>query len=123
MSWPDLAEQAWLVPPAGSEARAWFDQQLHRRGIAPPATLLALRDISLPLGLSADLGACRLLARSLLGSGEGQRYRRLAVAGTEEGFDRVVGLIWRGKGYLSPTAEWLMRLVDAAAGLIVGEQA
>ncbi|MBL6458240.1 LysR family transcriptional regulator [Belnapia sp. T6] len=123
VSWPELAEQAWLVPPTGSEARAWFDQQFYDRGIALPRTLLALRDISLSLDLSAELGACRLLARSLLGNAEGRRYRRLALEESEEGFDRVVGLIWRGKGYLSPTAERLMRQVEVVARHMEGVRA
>lgn len=115
VAWVELAGQAWLVPQPGSEARDWFDRQFHSRGIAPPKTVLAVRDLSLPLELSLELGAFRLLARSLLGSEEGQGYRAVAMAEAADGFERQVGLIRRGKAYLSPTVERLMRQIEAAA--------
>jgi len=114
--WTELSEQTWLVPASGSEARGWFDHQFRSRGLPIPKVLLALRDHPFPEQLGIELGALALLGRSRLDQAEaGGAYREIAMASEEDVFDRAAGLVWRAKGYLSPTAQRLMSHVDAAA--------
>ena len=122
VTWPELAEQAWLVPASGSAVRGWFDHQFRSRGLPFPKAVLALRDYYLSMELSTEIGALRLLARSVLDHPEAAKaYRPLAMA-EDDAFDRTVGLVWRAKSYLSPTAERLMSQVEAAAHQLVRKE-
>jgi DNA-binding transcriptional LysR family regulator len=116
VAWAELSGQTWLVPAGGSEARGWFDHQFRSRGLAMPKAMLALRDHPFPLQLGIELGALALLGRCRLDQAEaGRAYREVAMASEDDVFDRAAGLVWRAKGYLSPTAQRLMRQVEAAA--------
>lgn len=124
VTWPDLADQTWLVPATGSEVRGWFDHQFRSRDLPMPKAMLASRDYYLSLEFSSELDALRLLARSALAHEEaGQGYRPLAMASEDDVFDRTVGLVWRAKGYLSPTAQRLMRGVEAATQQLIVKEA
>lgn len=123
VTWSNLADQTWLVPATGSEVRGWFDHQFRSRGLPMPKAMLASRDYYLSSELSTELDALRLLARSVLDHGEaGRGYRPLAMASEEDVFDRTVGLVWRAKGYLSPTAQRLMVRVEAAARQLIAKE-
>ncbi|MBR0652020.1 LysR family transcriptional regulator [Roseomonas terrae] len=121
VSWPDLATQTWLVPATGTEARGWLEHQFGSRGLMFPSAMVALRDHPFPLRLGVTFNALALLERSRLGPSElGHAYREVAMTSSDDLFDRSAGLVWRAKGYLSPTALRLMKQIESAARVIAG---
>ena len=115
VSWRTLAAEPWIVANVGTMTRAWFEQQFHERGLAPPARMVGLRGYPMAYELGIAISALKLVPAST------PRYARdfLDYAQirlpSDWKSDRSVGVLARSGGYLSPAARNLRDGVERAA--------
>lgn len=64
LCWADLHSCAWVLPPPGTSARARFDANLARHGMAPPRDLVETGSFLSLFSLVRDWGALAILAES-----------------------------------------------------------
>lgn len=115
VDWTKLANEHWIVANVGTITRAWFEQQFRERGLAPPDRITGLRGFPIFYELALALSALLLVPLSTLRdsreSGEFSEIRRPADWKSE----RVVGLLARAGGYVSPSAQKVMNAIVATA--------
>jgi LysR family transcriptional regulator, regulator of abg operon len=113
-SWSQLAQARWIVPASGTSSHAEFERNFAAQGLATPAPLVASRSSQRELPLALALDALVLVPRSLLKEpGVQAQFARVAPPGGWQS-ERRLGIVSRAGGYLSPTAQRAMALLQQA---------
>lgn len=112
-TWAQLAEETWLVPSAGTATRTWFDKLFIDRKMRPPQRIIGVRNYPRAFDLGQALDAISLAPASALKTALNSRSHRALRTPPDWKSGRVVGVLYRRRGYLSPAAEHLMRSFQA----------
>lgn len=120
ISWMALARETWLVANIGTVTRAWFDRQFSDRDIEGPRCVVGLRGYPHALELGEAIKAISLVPSSTLRTVQDLRSHRELRTPADWVSDRVVGILYRPKGHLSPVAERLMKELEREARRMFG---
>lgn len=114
-TWRALAAETWIVANVGTITRTWFDRQFLDRGLALPRRIVGLRGYPFSYDLGVTLSALLLVPacapRWARDFGDFVEIRQPV----DWKSDRVVGLLARAGGYMSPAARRLMDSMTVAA--------
>jgi DNA-binding transcriptional LysR family regulator len=109
VSWLQLAGETWVVPSGGTSTRAWFDRQFTSRRIDAPRCVIGTRNYPRAFDLGLALDAISLVPASALKTPQDLKGHVALRVPPDWASDRVVGILYRKRGYLSPAADHLMR--------------
>jgi len=112
-TWAQLAAETWLMPSAGTATRVWLEKQFVRRGLIPPQRIIGLRNFPRAFELGEMLNAISLAPSSMLKATLDYKSYRALRTPVDWKSDRVVSILYRRRGYLSPAAEQLMKAFKA----------
>lgn len=112
-TWAQLAEETWLVPSTGTATRTWFEKLFIDRKMRPPQRIIGVRNYPRAFDLGEALDAISLAPASSLKTALDSRSHRALKPPSDWKSGRVVGVLYRRRGYLSPAAEQLMRSFQA----------
>jgi DNA-binding transcriptional LysR family regulator len=116
VDWDTLAAQMWVVPGVGTPVRTWFERQFTLRRIPVPEHLISMRDYFATPEFGAALGAVSLMPASFTRvHPEARKYRELRTP-PDWVSDRVVGILRRRAGYISPAADRLVQSIIEVGG-------
>lgn len=114
-TWRALARERWIVANVGTITRAWFDRQFHDRGLTPPRCIAGLRGYPIAFELGLALGALMLVPACTPATVQDLQEHAAIPVPADWHSDRVVGILYRPGGYLSPGARRLMGEFQLAA--------
>jgi DNA-binding transcriptional LysR family regulator len=115
ITWEALAEETWLVANVGTITRAWFDQQFADRGLVGPKCVVGLRSYPVALELGEALAAISLVPASTMRPPQQLKNHRTLRTPSDWVSERMVGILHRRRGYLSPVARRLMEAFESEA--------
>ena len=117
VTWKDLVEHVWCLPPAGKPLRNLFDGILAREGLAPPASLIEMPPTFLAEAIVRDTGFYMLVPGSVghqWADRGGVRIVDIDIPLAEE----TMGLIW-SDGAMPPASRMFLSFVR---GEIISER-